>query len=167
MPKQDAKVLKSLTKEVSFVPIITLRAHHLLCSRLFTGHGYDDRFTERMGEAVSRMRVGHYKNPVAYPMSDAVKLICSCDYVCEMCPNRINESGIKDKPDLCGCRLGTEDVHLKDKLTLKYTGLRENEAYTLEALEKAVRNITAVQFKDICGACRWYKEGYCRYEALL
>lgn len=170
---RNGEISMNKKNDYADINIITLRAHHLLCSRLFTGHGYDDKFTERMGETASRMGVGYYKDSAALPRAAKVRLICGSDYVCEMCPNRFEETdGHIQNADIAGmthkdgCRLGTEDVRLKDRLTLKYAGLKENEEYTPEELEKSVSLINKSQFEEICGSCRWYKAGYCRYEAL-
>lgn len=136
---------------------LTLRGHHLLCSRLFNGNGYNEEFAMRMGEAVSRMSLKNYQNPIEYNKAEEIFLICGSDYVCEKCPNLINEKG---------CMLGTDDVFNKDILTIKYAGLEENKKYKPEDIEKAVKNINKAQFEEICGTCRWHKAGYCSFEKL-
>ena len=140
--------------------ILTLRGHHLLCSRLFSGHGYSETFAKRMGEVVSRTGLKNYKPPVAYERVKKVRLICNHDYVCQKCPNLVNEN------TRANCNLGDEDVINKDKKTLEYAGLKENSIYTLEEIEKGVGKITKEQFMEICGTCRWFKEEYCTYEML-
>ena len=141
--------------------ILTLRGHHLLCSRLFSGYGYSEKFASRMGEVVSMTGLKNYKPPIEYERVKKVRLICSHDYVCEECPNLIN------KNTQIFCDLGDDDVINKDKKTLEYTGLKENNVYTLEELESGVEKITREQFIEICGTCRWFKEGYCMYERLI
>lgn len=141
--------------------ILTLRGHHLLCSRLFSGYGYSEDFVRRMGEVVSRTGLKNYKVPIEYDKVEKVRLICSHDYVCQKCPNMINEN------TRVFCDLGDEDVRSKDKKTLEYAGLKENHIYTLEEIESGVEKITEEQFAEICGTCRWFKAGYCMYERLV
>lgn len=140
--------------------ILTLRGHHLLCSRLFSGHGYSEDFALRMGEVVSRTGLKNYKPPVTYEKAEKVRLICEHDYVCEKCPNLINEDAN------FFCNLGDDDVINKDRKTLEYAGLKENNIYTPEKLQEGVEKITREQFTEICGTCRWFKAGYCSYELL-
>lgn len=140
--------------------ILTLRGHHLLCSRLFSGHGYSEAFAKRMGEVVSRTGLKNYKSPISYERVKKVRLICNHDYVCQKCPNLVNEN------TRANCILGDKDVINKDKKTLEYAGLKENSIYTLEEIEKGVGKITKEQFMEICDTCRWFKEGYCTYEML-
>lgn len=141
--------------------ILTLRGHHLLCSRLFSGYGYNDDFVKRMAEVVSITGLKNYNQPIEYEMVKKVRLICGHDYVCQKCPNLINEkTGIF-------CDLGDDDVRNKDKKTLKYAGLKEDILYTLEEIEIGVEKITKEQFNEICGTCRWFRAGYCAYERLV
>lgn len=140
--------------------ILTLRGHHLLCSRLFSGHGYNEDFAMRMGEVVSRTGLENYKPTVTYEMAEKVRLICRNDYVCEKCPNLISEN------TEALCNLGDDDVKNKDRKTLEYAGLKENNIYTLGELQEGVEKITREQFAEICGTCRWFKAGYCSYEML-
>ena len=138
---------------------ILLRGHHLLCSRLFTGNGYSREFVERMGEVVSRTGLAQYRNSVTFPLVKEIKLVCGDDYVCEKCPNLVREGQ-------AFCGHGNEDVLQKDHLTLRYAGLSENGIYTPEEIQAGVERITEEQFQEICGTCRWYRGGYCSYEAL-
>lgn len=140
--------------------ILTLRGHHLLCSRLFSGHGYNEDFAMRMGEVVSRTGLENYKPTVTYERTEKVRLICRNDYVCEKCPNLISEN------TEALCNLGDDDVKNKDRKTLEYAGLKENNIYTLGELQEGVEKITKEQFAEICGTCRWFKAGYCSYEML-
>lgn len=158
------KLLYCKENEIEKADRLVLRGHHLLCTRLFEGHGYDEAFAVRMGETVSRTGAGRWKNPEKYPKAQEIQLICGSDYVCEKCPNRISNAIHQSIHDECS--LGTEDVLCKDRLTLKYAGLQENECYTPEDIQSAVGNITEQQFEEICGSCRWYKAGYCCYEKL-
>ncbi|MCI8717138.1 MAG: DUF1284 domain-containing protein [Lachnospiraceae bacterium] len=138
---------------------IILRGHHLLCTRLFSGNGYHQTFTEHMKEIVVRIGADKYKKFGAFPQAKELQIICGTDDICGKCPNL---SGKKKKY----CILGNEDVQKKDRLTLEYAGLLENGLYTLEEAEKGVKRISREQFEEICGSCRWYGE-YCRYEELF
>ena len=136
---------------------IILRGHHLLCTRLFSGNGYDEEFAKRMGEVVTKMELDNFSDGNKYEKTDMITHVCKSDYVCEKCPNRVEERG---------CKLGDKDVLQKDRLVLKYLGLEENKSYTLYEIKGIVRNIKREQFEEICGGCRWYKAGYCSYENL-
>lgn len=170
---------------------IVLRGHHLLCTRLFIGNGYDEEFAKRMGEVVTKMELDNFSDENKYEKTDMITLVCKSDYVCEKCPNRVeniknnieknnkrenhkneilkeNEESSKERNILkeYKCKLGDKDVLQKDRLVLKYLGLEENKSYTLDEIKGLVRNIKREQFEEICGGCRWNKAGYCSYEKL-
>ncbi len=137
---------------------ITLRGHHLLCTRLFSGNGYNQIFTEHMKEIVARIDVDKYKKFGAFPRAKELLLVCGTDDICRKCPN------FSEKEKYC--ILGNEDVQKKDRLTLEYAGLLENRLYTLQEAEAGVRRISREQFEEICSSCRWYGK-FCRYEELF
>lgn len=137
---------------------IILRGHHLLCTRLFSGNGYNQIFTEHMKEIVARTGTDKYKKFGVFPQAKGIRLICGTDDICRKCPNLSENKQY--------CILGNEDVQKKDRLTLEYAGLLENGLYTLEEAERGVKQINREQFDEICGSCRWYGK-YCRYEELF
>jgi hypothetical protein len=138
---------------------LTLRPHHMLCTRLFTGHGYSSSFAERMGEVVSRLGLTKYQPPVDYPLSSGVEFVIGTDTICQNCPNRSEEQNNI-------CMLGNENVILKDRKTLTYAGMSTGKTYTIQEVSQGIAHITKEQFEEICGTCRWYRAGYCRYEDL-
>lgn len=138
---------------------IILRGHHLLCTRLFSGNGYNQSFTEHMKEIVSRTGLDKTGRFGSFPLAKELLLVCGKDDICGKCPNLSTEE------KTC-CMLGDEDVLKKDRLTLRYAGLLENSIYTLKEAEEGVRQISRKQFEEICGGCRWYGK-YCRYEDLI
>lgn len=138
---------------------IILRGHHLLCTRLFSGNGYNQAFTEHMKEIVVRTGVDKHKKFGSFPSAKELLLICETDDICGKCPNfSEKKKGY--------CILGNEDVQKKDRLTLKYSGLLENGIYTLQEAETGIKQISREQFKEICSSCRWYGK-YCKYEELF
>jgi hypothetical protein len=62
--------------------------------------------------------------------------------------------------------LGNENVILKDRKTLTYAGMSTGKTYTIQEVSQGIAHITKEQFEEICGTCRWYRAGYCRYEDL-
>lgn len=109
-----------------------------------------------MGEVVTKMELDNFNDGNRYEKTDMITLVCKSDYICEKCPNRVGDK----------CDLGNEEVLHKDRLILRYLGLEENKSYKLDEIKGIVGNIKWEQFEEICGGCRWYKAGYCRYEKL-
>ena len=73
-----------------------LRPHHLLCIQKFTGHGYDEPFTQHMTSIVSALK--------SHPQTE-ITVTQGCDDLCQRCPN--NHSGTctsleKSRRDGCG-----------------------------------------------------------------
>lgn len=125
-----------------------LRFHHLFCVPLFEGKGYSDGFSENM----QRIK------DILFKDDPAVKLVCGCDCICENCPNKCEK----------GCSLDNENenrgVKIKDNTISALTGISvSTEIGFSEALERALKNISRDDFEEICGGCRWYKQGLCSY----
>ena len=87
-----------------------LRGHHLLCTALFSGHGYSESFTQKMTELIRAMQNG-----------ERLSVFIGADEVCAACPNRTAEGG---------CVLSTEDVEKRDLAALRVLRLSPGEELT-------------------------------------
>lgn len=122
-----------------------LRGHHLFCTFLFSGSGYDEKFTENMQKTIDALAAG-----------EPIKMCGGHDAICACCPNR--------QPD--GCALGTEDVASRDKAALRELGLSTGDELTWEQLRARLAGIDEAAFQRVCGECRWQREGLCSYALL-
>lgn len=123
-----------------------LRGHHLFCTALFSGHGYDEAFAEKMGAVIERWKAG-----------ESVTLLTAADEICSACPNR-QERG--------GCTLGTEDVLRRDQAALEVLGVPPGKRLTWKQAGDLLSSITEQGFQRVCGGCRWQKEGLCSFSLL-
>ncbi len=124
-----------------------LRGHHLFCTALFSGHGYDDGFSRKMAAAIKAMEAG-----------ETIELTAGADEICAACPNLL-EAG--------DCALGTEDVLRRDRAALQVLGLTVGEQLNWSRAGKLLSALTEEQFQQVCGSCRWQREGLCSFKLLL
>lgn len=113
--------------------MISLRYHHLLCIRKFTGHGYDDTFTAAMTELVQEVR--------RHPQTE-IALVRNCDDLCESCPNRRGEK----------CET-EEKVRAMDEAVRAYIS-REQGAWA--SFEDKAKSLLQGPWTKICGQCQWF-----------
>lgn len=124
-----------------------LRAHHLFCGTLFSGHGYDESFTANMTELLKAVGDG-----------EEILLCEGPDDLCAACPN---------KTEKVGCFLGTEDVLNRDRAAFSALKFQKGETVSWDEVTKRLCNVSGRDFSSVCGGCRWEKEGLCSYELLL
>lgn len=128
--------------------VIKIRAHHLLCTILYQGKGYDEKFTSYMNQLVNEIAA-----------SDGIVLIVGPDEACANCPN-LNEDKI--------CVLNENDSLSKDTTLLRVLNLKDNEVYDRKELIAFLKeSITEEIFNSVCATCRWHKEGLCSYQLLI
>ena len=113
-----------------------LRPHHFLCIQKYTGHGYDERFTEHMNRIV-----------VCLAHGAQVTIQEGCDDVCLACPNR--------KGDVCEsqtkvCKL---DEGVLTACNFAYGDTAEWRVFARAAQEEILRS---EKFDEICGDCEWF-----------
>lgn len=109
---------------------LAIRAHHALCLYFFSGHGYDQTFTENMT---------HVQNALEHdPM---VSLKVGCDNICACCPNLDSECPNAMRYDQTVLELTRIDH------PMPWSELRG----VLE--EKILRT---GRLEHICGDCDWY-----------
>lgn len=151
--------------------IIELRAHHLLCMPMYSGHGYSEDFCKHMSEVIDYLHTGKAK----------LRILPSPDEVCSHCPNLQPVS--EDKQDLEGRDIDwtlvrSEDTRVagrsckheartsaKDSMLLKAFGLTGGKLYTVKELMDTVqKNMTEATFEKSCGRCSWREQGLCNYQ---
>ena len=123
-----------------------LRGHHLFCTALFSGSGYDDTFVDNMTALIEAWKAG-----------ETLRLCHGHDAICAACPNR--------EPDN-GCALGKEDVFCQDQAALKALNLELGQELAWAQAQKRLREIGEEEFQSVCGGCRWQEEGLCSYQLL-
>lgn len=137
----------SSEKNKPLTPLV-LRFHHLLCLPLFEGKGYSDGFSENMAGIKRR----------AETAAEKITFICDFDSVCKGCPNK-SEAGCLLNED------GKEKTEDKDRYIAGLLGVEEGfSADYKTALKTAEEKIHSDGFFKICGECRWYRAGLCRFD---
>ena len=124
-----------------------LRGHHLFCTALFSGHGYNQAFAENMAALIEEGRSG-----------GEFLLVQGQDGVCAACPNR-EEGG--------GCALGTEDAARRDREALAVLDLAPGDRLSWRDIAARLERLSPEDFRRVCGGCRWAREGLCSYELLM
>ena len=123
------------------------RVHHILCTKLYKGLGYDGAFCRNMSEKVCLLR----EHP-----DILLTLVTDPDIICANCPN-LREGNF--------CTNGDNHVKDKDQALLAPLHLIEHETYTYrELMEHAKAYLTEDVFIKSCSCCQWYKAGICKYE---
>ena len=117
--------------------MFNLRPHHLLCIQKYTGHGYDEKFTQHMNETVKTLSEGA-----------SVTLREGCDDLCGACPNNIS-----------GKCTSLDKVRYMDESVLKACGLlygTTGEWSQLAEIAKT-RVFQTEEFDKICHSCEWFE----------
>ena len=115
-----------------------LRPHHALCIQKFTGHGYDDRFTEHMTEICETLQKF---------CETKVNIIYDCDELCAVCPhNRAGKCATLEK------------VEAMDAAVAEALGVEAGDALPWRELAAKAREgvFETDKFKKICGSCEWF-----------
>lgn len=117
---------------------MNLRPHHALCIQKFTGHGYDQTFTDHMTKLCETL-----KNQPETP----VHIISGCDELCAFCPNRSNGS--------CST---LEKVDAMDAAVKSATGLSPGDTLPWRELAGLARKniFETKKFEKICSDCQWF-----------
>ena len=120
-----------------------LRAHHILCFLGFVGLGYDNEFVDNLKNVYKKV----------YLKNEPVILIDKPDIVCTKCP-KLND-GICEKEDI---------VKVFDKKVLDFfkRWVDTESAITPNKLYDILKNMSILEFEDICKNCSWYSFGYCK-----
>ena len=120
---------------------LSLRPHHLLCTRAFKGNGYSPVFVENMQRVIDLLKNGCY-----------ITLVTGVDAICDPCPERVGNH----------CR-SEEKVTGFDEAVLSQLGLeRKNYAYA-EVDRILESRLTESVYECICRGCEWKQTGICCY----
>lgn len=125
--------------------MIHLRGHHLFCMTLFSGHGYDERFTENMAALLEKLKQNG---------DERVLLMAGDDNICAACPN-LNGTH---------CRLGNDDVQSRDAHARHALSVSCGRVYLYSELRKRLASVSQEDFDLVCGNCTWWRKGFCSYE---
>jgi len=116
---------------------VRLRHHHLLCTRTFSGKGYDRCFVANMEEVVSALRS---------PNDLLIRLSASCDDICSSCPNKVR-----------GQCQDQDSVLKKDRSVATFLGIPEKAVLLagplLKMAEERLRELDDIRL--VCGECEW------------
>ncbi|MDR1560735.1 MAG: DUF1284 domain-containing protein [Holosporaceae bacterium] len=118
--------------------MVYLRPHHLVCLLSFQGNGYDDVFVKKLAQIVSTLKRNSDKKIITIVNNRS-------DDVCKFCPK--NKSGV--------CEEQQEIVRL-DVAFAKILDLGKGKVFSFDSLKEIIKNISAEEFKTVCGECRWF-----------
>lgn len=156
---------------------IPLRAHHLFCTALFQGKGYNKLFTEEMTSVIHRLN---------RPDTELI-LLSEPDNICLHCPNlkpdgkcaldkektaipAENQNGDiipAEKTDTGNKNTIISDIENTDKFILQYFNLPAKKPVSKTRVYQRLKDtLTKEFFEQCCHDCRWYKQGLCSYEQL-
>ena len=120
---------------------LSLRPHHLLCTRAFKGNGYSPVFVENMQHVIDLLKNGCY-----------ITLVTGVDAICDPCPERVGNH----------CRSEVKVTGF-DEAVLSQLGLeRKNYAYA-EVDRILESRLTEPVYECICRGCEWKQTGICCY----
>ena len=116
---------------------MNIRPHHILCIQKFTGHGYNEEFTDHMKEVVSRLR----SKPETY-----ITVREGCDDLCRMCPNQED-----------GACTSLEKVNAMDTAVLRVCGIAYEDTVSWEKIANQAQTqiLETDIFLRICADCQW------------
>lgn len=121
-----------------------LRPHHGLCVAFFEGKGYNQKFTENMGNIVESLE-----------NSSLIQLVESEDSICACCPNNKQS----------GC-IYSDKVLRYDNAVLDICNFSAQQVLTWKQFSDLVnsRIIKENKLDDICGDCEW--KSICKSKAV-
>lgn len=160
---------------------LAIRAHHLLCSSLFSGHGYSEGFAGAMEKVVTRLHDGS---------NHEVALLDHPDLICAHCPRlSVNQAGRTEgeeerkaaapegetaavpSEEVCAAAVCVADhnsVVRMDREVLHTLGVTKERGYSYRTLLlTAMDRLGPEDFDRICGGCTWQRQGLCSYESLM
>ncbi len=114
---------------------LRLRAHHGLCIRYFTGHGYSEDFVRNMYSVIERLNAGC-----------DVRIVSGPDDLCAHCPNLAD-----------GLCTSQDKVLDYDSKSLSACSLSEGMTVSWKKWQSLIdeKIMEAGLFDKICGDCQW------------
>ena len=120
---------------------LSLRPHHLLCTRAFKGNGYSPVFVENMQHVIGLLKNGCY-----------ITLVTGVDAICDPCPERVGNH----------CRSEVKVTGF-DEAVLSQLGL-ERTTYAYTEIDRILdAQLTESVYDYIFRGCEWKKTGICCY----
>lgn len=118
---------------------MNLRPHHLLCIQKFTGHGYDEAFTQHMTAIVAELT----DKP-----GTQIRITQGCDDLCGKCPHNVS-----------GVCTSLEKVTFMDNRVMSICELSYGDKIPWSKIaEKAYKRVFETdEFNHICGYCQWFE----------
>ncbi len=127
---------------------VSIRPHHILCTRAFRGKGYSTLFVEKMHAIISRIRKERKLNITA-----------GCDAVCAACPHQRTQS-----KTVC---VKEQKVQTIDKNVIHFLGIR-HRLYDYAEIDRIItEKLTEQVFDAICGTCEWKRKNICTYSDVM
>lgn len=131
-----------------------LRVHHLFCSALYQGKGYNRQFCENMDKVAEWL---WSKEAFDEKEERKVELIAFPDTICQACPNLKGDH----------CSLDDDNVVSKDAKLADALHLQIDKIYSVPELFRCVKeNMTEEIFETSCHKCEWYHQKLCSYDSL-
>jgi len=125
---------------------INLRGHHLLCVFGWQGHGYDERFTQKMDEVAALIAIP----PTLLSVADKT------DGICQSCPHLKEDGCFKDKVER------EEEIQAQDERVLDFLGLKRGQTFSVNSLKQLIsQKKPHLKLDELCAGCSWLGEGYC------
>ncbi len=121
-------------REVLIDRTVHLRPHHGLCMLNFTGHGYDEQFTEAMTDLTERLK----RSPDTF-----LTLTDGCDDLCLHCPNREQDECNSEKPAQF------------DRNVLSRISFSSGQTLRWSDLMRQTSALNTGHLRDTCPDCEW------------
>lgn len=121
---------------------IYLRPHHLLCTQTFQGKGYSEEFVENMTQITNILHT---------EKSQEIELTFSCDSLCAVCPNKINNGKINF------CKTNNKVMNYDKKIT-DYFQLKQGTYNYHHLVSHINTSLDPYLFKHFCQNCEWFEE---------
>ena len=142
--------------------IIHLRAHHLLCSVLYKGKGYNKAFTRQMTTIVDALKKA----------DTMVILDVRPDDICSHCPNKKADGTCRldeEKSTFSGGIQQTEtEIRNLDSRILEYFHFSGNIPLAKTDVYQTIKEqLSEDFFNTCCQNCRWKKQGLCSYREYM
>ena len=124
--------------------VIKFRPHHFMCTLGFQGHGYSPGFVKNYKKIV---------HTLASNEDTLIEVVSNIDYICSVCPNKINETSCKTQ----------DKITRLDSRHLEVLQLKIGEILSWKEAKLGIKKYMSVQkFDYICDGCMWKQYGICQ-----
>jgi hypothetical protein len=126
------------------MPVLNLRAHHLLCMQGYQGYGYSENFQTNMSRVIQLITADP---DIKTTLSASNDMICAC------CPYD-GASGCQKGEDSAAA-IRAMDLEIISRLKIK-EGCNEKVATLLQLVNTTFK--TRADIHGICSDCRWQEQ---------